>query len=42
MGGKEDWDPEEIVGVEGKYNSENTSWVTFFVGRWKTIDVFMK
>lgn len=33
MGGKEDLGPEEIVGVEGKYNSENTSWGYFF--RWE-------
>lgn len=30
MGGKEDLGPEEIVGVEGTYNSENTSWGYFF------------
>lgn len=33
MGGKEDLGPEEIVGVEGKYNSKNTSWGYFF--RWE-------
>lgn len=30
MGGKEDLGPEEIMGVEGTYNSENTSWGYFF------------